>query len=111
MVAGGQDIDAHIQKFLDHVRSQAETGRGIFAIGYHQVNRMLVYQARQGFTHQLPPRTADNITYKQDFQNDSRNIEAAYRPENGEAVCTTSPVTRPVCQSFTERNRLPLFRE
>jgi hypothetical protein len=72
MVTGRHDIDTDIKQFRNDIRGQTETGSSILDIGNHQVNHMLVDQARERVTHQLATGTADNIADKEDIQNNSK---------------------------------------
>src|SRR5210317_2482520 len=75
MVPGRQDIDPKIKKFTDDVRCQAKTCSSIFTVGDHQVDHMLINQARQQITDKLSPGATDNITNKKDFQKQLQGLK------------------------------------
>jgi hypothetical protein len=72
MVPGRQDIDSKVKELTDDVRCQTKACSSIFTVGDHQVDHMLINQAGQKITDKLSPGATDDVTYKKDFQNNSR---------------------------------------
>ena len=72
MITGRQDIDSKIKELTDDVWCQAKACSSNFTVGDHQVDHMLINQARQQITDKLSPGATDDVTDKKDFQNNSR---------------------------------------
>jgi hypothetical protein len=73
MIPGRQNIDPKIKEFTDDVRRQAKTCSGIFTVGDHKIDHMLINQTGQQVTDKLSPRATDDVTDKKNLQNNSRD--------------------------------------
>jgi hypothetical protein len=91
MIACGQDINLHVKQLSDYVRSQAETGSGILAVGNHQIDHILINQARQSIANQMSPRATDDITDKKDFQNSSKTKIAKKKGRERQRATSPTP--------------------
>ena len=46
VIAGGEDVDAEVEKLVDDLRSDAEAAGGVFAVGDNQVDAVLLLTSR-----------------------------------------------------------------
>jgi hypothetical protein len=62
VIAAGEHVYAVMEKFVGQARGDAETGGGIFAIGYDQIDFFLGHDVAQAIAHNLPSGRTDNVT-------------------------------------------------
>lgn len=68
MITGGHHVDPEIEQFFRQGRRDSEPCRGIFAIGNHQIDGVLLAEFRQPVLYDRSSRTAKNVTDKKNFQ-------------------------------------------
>jgi hypothetical protein len=68
VIAGSHHVDAEIEKLFRQRRRDSETGRGIFAVGDHEVDCVLLAQFRQAIFYDRAPGPAKDIADKKNFQ-------------------------------------------
>ncbi len=82
VIPGGEDIDvAAIQLFNDFAR-HAESGRGIFTIGDHEIDPSFLDDPREKLTDSPPSRLAHDVTDKEYLH--GRSIAQNRRPSSPE---------------------------
>src|SRR5580692_3982084 len=64
MVAGRENVNAHLEKIFGQGRGDAETGRCVLSIGKHEINSVLFYESRQAILDDGSSRPAKNVTDK-----------------------------------------------
>src|SRR5579859_1513446 len=67
MVAGGQNVAAHIKEFVGDGRCKPEPARRVFGVGNHQIDLVRLHHVAQVVAYDLAPRTAEDITYKKNL--------------------------------------------
>jgi hypothetical protein len=68
MVAAGDDVGAGGEDFGGGVLRDAGAARGIFAIGYAEINAMFGAQPRKKFAHGATARFSNDVSYKKNIQ-------------------------------------------
>jgi len=76
VIAGRHHFDAEIEQFFRQRRRNAESSRGVFAVGNHQIDRVLLPQLRQTLLDDVPPRASENVTNKKNFQNEVSGLKS-----------------------------------
>src|SRR5581483_3424820 len=61
VVAGRDDLNAHFKKFFSKGGSDTETGGSVFAIGYDQIDAVLLHQPRQALADDGASRPSKDV--------------------------------------------------
>ena len=64
MVAGRENVNAHLEKIFGQRRGDAETGGCVLSVGKHEINSVLFYESRQAILDDGSSRSAKNVTDK-----------------------------------------------
>src|SRR5215831_4374685 len=67
MVAGGQNVAAEIKELVGDGRCKPESASRVFGVGNHQVHLVRFYHVAQVVAHDLAPRAAEYVTYKENL--------------------------------------------
>jgi len=65
VIAAGEDVDSVVEKFVGQTRGNAESGRGIFAVGDDQIYFLLGYDVGETVAHDLASWGANDITHEE----------------------------------------------
>jgi hypothetical protein len=69
MIAGSEHLAAHIEKLLGNCRRESKAAGCIFRIGDDQINGMGFHHVGEVIAHDVPPGTAENISYEENLHN------------------------------------------
>src|SRR6266403_2410979 len=86
VIAGRHDIDAEIEEFVREWRRDTEPGSGIFAVGDHQIDGMLLYEFRQAVLDDGSSGTAKNVADEENVQ-ESRSQVLGVRSRERQNRC------------------------
>jgi hypothetical protein len=68
VVAGRHDVDAEIEELFGERGSDSKAGRGIFAVGDDEVDRVLPSKFRKAVFYDRSSGTAKNVADEKNFQ-------------------------------------------
>ncbi len=67
VVAGGDDIDAQVEKFFRQRWRDTETAGGVLSIADDEINGVLLHQSGQAVLDDVAPGPAENVAYEENF--------------------------------------------
>jgi hypothetical protein len=68
MISRGHHVNAEIEELFRQRWRDSEPSRGIFAVGDHEIDGVLLAQFRQALSYDGPPGAPENVTDKKNFQ-------------------------------------------